>query len=521
MASGSGAHIGPSDVGPLFSELFGDERLIIVSNREPYEHRWGEDVGDIQVRRPAGGLTSALDPLMRAVGGIWVAWGSGEADAQAVDDNDRVMVPPDDPSYTVRRLWLDQHDIHRYYLGFSNQFLWPLCHLRPEITRVRARYWERYRRVNRRFADAVLDEAVGSHAAVWFQDYHLALAPQYVRERRADLTLAHFWHIPWPPLEIYGVTPMAGDLIRGLLANDLLGFQLPLFCVNFLTCADQLLGAEVDWENLTATYEGHMCQVRAIPISIDVDAFEQAASAPGADEQVERLRGRYAPSGGWLGLGVDRMDYSKGLPEKLKALDFLWERYPEYREKLTFVQVAVPSRSSIEAYDELTRKVERMVWQINDRFGTAEWRPVHLIKQALPPDRLAVLYRASDVCLVGSLMDGMNLVAKEYVASQTDGDGVLLLSRFAGAAEELDGYIETNPYDPEEYSRLVRDALMLPESERRERMQRLKGSLGSIYGWMEDFFRAWASVEHGRVAPFPASSEEDRESAELRSAASE
>lgn len=512
------ALLGAPDVGPLFRELFPGDRLIVVSNREPYEHRWGQDVGDIEVRRPAGGLTSALDPLMRAVGGVWVAWGSGEADAQAVDDNDRVGVPPDDPSYTLRRLWLDQHDIHRYYLGFSNQFLWPICHLRPEITRVRARYWERYRRVNRRFAEAVLDEARGADAVVWFQDYHLALAPQAVRERRPDLSLGHFWHIPWPPLEIYGVTPQAGDLIRGLLANDLMGFQLPSHCVNFLHCAEELTGATVDWETLTAELDGHRCQVRAIPISIDVEAFEQAASVPDAEEQVARLRERYAPGDVKLGLGVDRMDYSKGLPEKIKALDFLFERYPEFRGKLSVVQVAVPSRTSIEAYDELTQKVERMVWELNDRFGTEDWRPIHLIKQALPPDRLAILYRASDLCLVGSLMDGMNLVAKEYVASQVDGAGVLLLSRFAGAAGVLDGYIEVNPYDPEDYARLIRDALSLPEEERRARMRRLRGSLGSIYDWMADFFRAWAPARRGEGAPMIETTHEEREGAQMRAA---
>src|SRR5688500_1183263 len=320
---------GPEDVGPLFREMFPGDRLIVVSNREPYEHRWGEGVGDIEVRRPAGGLTSALDPLMRAVGGVWVAWGSGEADAQAVDDRDRVRMAPEDPAFTLRRLWLDQHDIHRYYLGFANQFLWPICHLRPELTRVRARYWERYRRVNRRFAEAVIDEALGSKAVVWLQDYQLALTPQHIREKRPDLSLAHFWHIPWPPFEIFQVAPQGPELIAGLLANDLLGFHLQSYVVNFLDCAEKILGAQVDWEARPATHAGHTCRVRAIPISIDVQAFEQAAQAPGVDDQVATLRARYAPPGGILGVGVDRMDYSKGLPEKIKALDFVFEHYPE------------------------------------------------------------------------------------------------------------------------------------------------------------------------------------------------
>src|SRR5690606_24081934 len=224
----------------LFREALPGRRFLVVSNREPYEHKWSDEVGEMRVRVPAGGLTSALDPLMQALGGTWVAWGSGEADAAVVDQDDTVRVPPENPSYTLRRIWLTNRDIHRYYLGFSNQFLWPLCHLRPDLTRMRGRYWERYRRVNRRFADAVLDEIRGEPAAVWFQDYHLALAPEMVRARRPDVALAHFWHIPWPPVEIFRLAQPGDDLLRGLLANDLLGFHLPSFADNFLRCAERL-----------------------------------------------------------------------------------------------------------------------------------------------------------------------------------------------------------------------------------------------------------------------------------------
>ena len=471
----------------------------MVSNREPYEHRWGEDVGEIRVLRPAGGLTSALDPLLQAVGGVWIAWGSGDADAAVVDEDDRIRVPPEDASYTLRRLWLDQHDVNRYYLGFSNQFLWPLCHYRPALTRVRARYWERYRRVNRRFAEAVLDEARGGSAAVWFQDYHLALTPAIVRARRPDLALAHFWHIPWPPLEIFEVTPQGRDLIGGLLANDLLGFQLSSDRTHFLRCAQELLNAEIDWESATARLDGHTCHVRNFPISIDVKAFQRSARA--ADEAVARLRERYCPPDGQLGIGVDRMDYSKGLPEKLKALDFLWERYPEYRGRFTFVQVGVPSRTDIEAYDDLTQKVERLVWEINDRYGTPDWQPVHLIKQSLPAERLAALYRAAEVCVVASLRDGMNLVAKEFVVSQLDYRGVLLLSKFAGAAEELTDACEINPYDPEDFSRVLRDALAMPMEERAERLRRMQDSMRTIYDWMAEIFGEWGGIRGG--APLP------------------
>jgi alpha,alpha-trehalose-phosphate synthase [UDP-forming] len=501
--------IHPEEMEPLYRRLFDGRRLVVVSNREPYEHRWAQEVGEIDVRRPAGGLTSALDPLMQALGGTWVAWGSGEADAATVDREHRVRVPPEDPRYTLRRIWLTHHDIHRYYLGFANQFLWPLCHLRPDLTRVRNRYWERYRRVNRRFAEAVIDEVRGKEAAVWVQDYHLALVPNVIRSRRPDITLAHFWHIPWPPYDVFRLSPQAEYLLRGLLANDLMGFHLPTFADNFLRCARRLAGAEVDWERKTATLDGHTCHVGAFPISIDVRQYRGAATAPGVEEQMERLRARYAPNGEMVGIGVDRLDYSKGLPEKLKALELLWERYPEYRGRFTFIQVAVPSRSDIEAYDDLSLKVDRQVWQINDRFGTAEWRPIHLIKQSLPSDRLAVLYRLADACIVSSLADGMNLVAKEFVASQVDRKGVLVLSHFAGAAEEMPEAVLINPYDPEDFALQVRAALAIPLEQRRESMDRLSARLRTIYDWMAEVFTRWGEIARAqpRLPPIEAAEE--------------
>lgn len=497
----AGRRLGPQDLGPAFREAFPEQRLIVVSNREPYEHYTDETTGTVEVRRPAGGLISAIEPLMQAVGGVWIAWGSGDADAEVVDERDRVGVPPEQPSYTLRRLWLDEQDINHYYYGYANQFLWPLCHLRPTLTRIRARYWQRYQSVNRRFAEAAIEEA-GERAAIWFQDYHLALAPALVRERRPDLPLAHFWHIPWPAIDIFRIASDGAELVRGLLANDLLGFHLPLFCDNFLRCAESLAGADVDWDRRTATLGGHTCFVRALPISIDVDAFEQAATAEGAEQKVERIRQRYAPEGGQLGLGVDRVDYSKGLEEKLTALDLLWDRHAEFRERFTYVQIAVPSRTGIDTYDWLNEKIERMAWSINDHHGTGEWRPIHLIKESLTAERLALFYRAADVCVVGSLQDGMNLVAKEFAASQTaDTSGVLVLSKFAGASEELVGSIEVNPFDTEMFASRMHDALLLSQAERRARVAQLKASLRTIYDWMRETFVVWGEVAHGGDAP--------------------
>jgi trehalose-6-phosphate synthase len=351
----------------------------------------------------------------------------------------------------------------------------------------------------------VIEEVAGEPdgAAVWFQDYHLALAPGFLRQRRPDLTIAHFWHIPFPPLEIFRVATHGAELLRGLLANNLIGFHLPLFCDNFLRCAESLIdGAIVDWDRRMVEVDGHRCYVRAFPISIDVEAFRDAALHVDVAGRMKRMRARYAPEGALLGLGVDRIDYSKGLEEKLKALDILFDQYPEFRERFTFVQVAVPSRTGIDTYDWLNEKLERGAWSINDRYGTDSWQPVHVLKESLPMERLAMLYRAADVCVVSSLQDGMNLVAKEFIAAQVDEPGgVLVLSKFAGAAEELDGACEINPYDPESSAATLREALLMSGEERADRIRRLRASLRTIYDWMGEVFDVWGAVARGDPVP--------------------
>jgi len=355
----------PRDV----TSIFPGHRFVVVSNREPYEHVYEGNPPQLVVRRPAGGLTSALDPLLQATAGDWVAWGSGNADADVTDAVGRVRVPPEAPRYTLHRVWLDQRDIEEYYLGYSNQLLWPLCHARPSLTRIRARDYTRYAAVNERFAEAVLRAVGDAPAAVWFQDYHLALAPRYVRMKTSDVTSAHFWHIPFPPPEVFGVATRGPFILEGLLANDLVGFHLPSYCANFLRCVQQQLRVDIDWDRRCVTQGNHTCYVRALPISIDIEEFQRAASTPEAQVRLRRMRNRFAPNGERIGIGVDRVDYSKGLEEKFKALDLFWERSPEWRERFTFVQVAVPTRTHIDAYDRLQEKIEQMVAAINQRFG--------------------------------------------------------------------------------------------------------------------------------------------------------
>ena len=487
----------PSDVATIFP----GHRFIVVSNREPYEHTFEGDPPRLTVRRPAGGLTSAIDPLLQATAGDWVAWGSGDGDQAASDAAGRVRVPPEQPRYTLHRVWLDQRDIEEYYLGYSNQLLWPLCHARPSLTRIRARDFTRYARVNERFAEEVIKAAGDAPAAIWFQDYHLALAPRYVRAKLSNVTSAHFWHIPFPPPEVFSIATRGCFILEGLLANDLVGFHLPSYCFNFLRCVQQQLDVEIDWDRRMVDIGGHRCYVRALPISIDVDEFQRAATSPDARTRLKRMRNRFAPNGERIGLGVDRVDYSKGLEEKFKALDLLWERCPEWRERFSFVQVAVPTRTHIEAYDLLNEKIEQMAAAINERFGTRTWTPIQLVQESLPSERLALLYRMADVCIVSSLQDGMNLVAKEYVASQVDDTGVLLLSRFAGAVEELDGCLPMNPYDPESSAELIRSALEMRAAERRTRMQQMRSRLGSIYDWLHESFELWGAAARGDDVP--------------------
>ena len=493
--------VSPEALPAEFAHLFPGRRFIVVSNREPYEHHHDESSGDVLVRRPAGGLTSALDPMLQAVSGDWVAWGSGGADRDVSDDAGRVTVPPEQPRYTLHRVWLDQRDVEEYYFGYANQVLWPLCHSRPTLTRIRSRHYARYVAVNEKFAEAAISAAKGEPAAVWFQDYHLTLAPAHVRARADNLTLAHFWHIPFPPPEIFKIATRAPLLLEGLLANDLIGFHLPTFSGNFLRCVQQMLDVQIDWERRCVKLPTHDCYVRSLPISIDVDEFERAASPADAAARLDRLRTRYAPNGERIGVGVDRVDYSKGLEEKFKALDFLWQRNPELRGTFTFVQVAVPSRTDIDTYDRLNEKIERMALAINERYSTDGWTPIQLVKESLPPDRLALLYRLADLCIVSSLQDGMNLVAKEFVASQVDQPGVLMLSRFAGAIEEMDGCIPINPYDPETCADQIRGALTLPVAERQQRLERMRAPMRSIYDWLHESFTLWGAVAAGREVP--------------------
>jgi len=469
----------------LVEENFAERSLIVVSSREPYVHK--KTASGIKVEKPAGGLTSAMDDVLRAVGGTWVAWGSGNADRETVVD-DRVSVPPEHPSYTLKRVWLTAGEVNNYYNGYSNHMLWPLCHLSLDRVFFMKKFWRDYVKVNRKFADAVISEAHADSIA-WLHDYHLCLAPAMIKAAKPDLPLMHFWHIPWPNWFSFRVCPQAKELIEGLLGNDLLGFQIPLFTKNFMDCVGECLDAEVDYENNTVTYRGHRTQLKSFPISIDFDRFNSQASSKRTVNTIKKIRSRFKIDG-YIGIGVDRLEYTKGLLKRLQAINLFFEKYWRFRGRFTFVQIAVPTRMS-QPYITYKEAVEALVNKINKRFSRGGWRPVVYLDKKAEVKDLTVYYRLADVAVVSSLYDGMNLVAKEFIASQVDEKGMLILSEFAGAAEELDGAILVNPYDVEDFADKIKEALLLSAKEKKARMSVLRRQVQDfdIYRWIFDIIR--------------------------------
>ncbi|MBI3998016.1 MAG: bifunctional alpha,alpha-trehalose-phosphate synthase (UDP-forming)/trehalose-phosphatase [Armatimonadetes bacterium] len=472
--------------------------LVVVSNREPYAHQ--RSPHGLEVERPAGGLVAALDPVLRELGGLWVAWGSGDADFETTDARDCVGVPPEAPRYTLRRVRLSEDEVERFYHGYANQALWPLFHLAVDKARFVRRYWTAYQAVNRRFAEATL-ETVEGDAVVWLHDYHLALAPRYLRERRPGLFLMQFWHIPWPAWDVFRICPQRADLLEGLLANDLLGFHVQRHVENFLDCAERELGAVVDRQQGLVAYRGHRTTVQAFPISIDVAAWETVATSRACERWMARLRHRFRLEGRHIGVGVDRLDYTKGLLERLHAIDLLFRRAPALRGRFVFIQKAAPSRTRIKAYRDLQKRVEAEIARINAAYGTPDWQPVIYLPRPLPSAGMAALYRMADVGLVTSLQDGMNLVAKEFVASQVDERGVLVLSELAGASEEVPWSIPVNPYDPEGLADALVQALTMPAPERQRRMAQMRAHLArhDIFHWMEQHLDAAARLLDSRA----------------------
>lgn len=487
------------------SSRLGGAKLIVVANREPYIHRFRGEA--IEVMRPAGGLTTALDPVMRACGGVWVGHGSGDADRDTADLRGRVAVPPDDPAYTLRRVWLTPEQEEGYYYGFANSTLWPLCHQVYHRPTFDPAHRAAYREVNELFAAAVLEEARGGPALVFVQDYHFALLPRLLKQARPDLVVAQFWHIPWPNPETFHVCPWGGELLDGMLGNDLLGFHTQYHCNNFLETVDRTVESRICRERFSVCRGGQTTTVRPFPISVDPDLAEEYLGD--WETPVAALRGRYGLGDRRLIVGVDRVDYTKGIPERLRAVDRLLELHPGLAGRFHLVQLGAPSRTNLNEYRALNDEVRGLADGINLRYGTPDWQPVVFVNEHVGQETIYPLYRAAAGCVVSSLHDGMNLVAKEFVSARADGQGVLVLSEFTGAARELTDAVLVNPFDVDKLAAGLHAALTMPPAEQERRMRRMRAQVAdnNIYRWAGMFLseasKLVADAPRGADADWP------------------
>ena len=471
-------------------------QFCVVSNREPYQQSWRGN--SVQTIVPASGLVTAMEPILCASNGTWVAHGAGDADRSTVDANDRIRVPPEDPQYTLRRVWLSGEEEAGYYYGFANEGLWPLCHIAHTRPVFRVEDWRHYQQANQKFATAALEEVGNAKdPIILVQDYHFALAPRLIKEKRPDARVAIFWHIPWPNPEAFGICPWQHDLLDGILGADLIGFHIEAHCRNFLETVDRSLESRIEWERMNVTRGSHRTMVRAFPISVEPpEMAEEAVRRESVFlERAELLR-KLGIEADFLAVGVDRLDYTKGIPERFHAVERFLERHPSYCGRFTLVQIAAPTRTRIDRYQDIIAEVESEADRINSRFKSRRWKPIVLLERHHSHEEIEPYYRAADLCMVTSLHDGMNLVAKEFIASRSDGGGAVILSRFAGASQELPDALIINPYDTEQVAEAIRMGLEMPPEERRARMRTMRRVVkeNNIYNWAAHLIGAVSGI---------------------------
>jgi trehalose 6-phosphate synthase len=476
-------HWSPQTLRTILDEELPGAQVIVVSNREPYIHNRSGDGIDLVV--PASGLVSALEPITRACAGTWIAYGGGTADRLTVDENDRVEVPPDKPSYTLRRVWLTEEEHQGYYLGFANEGLWPLCHIAFTRPLFRASDWETYEAVNQRFADTVVAEARNERPIVLVQDYHFALLPRMIRERLPEAIVITFWHIPWPNSEVFSICPWREKILDGLLGSSIIGFHTQFHCNNFVESVDRFLESRIEREDSAISYGGETTLVHAYPISIEWPP-DLLARLPSVADCRRRVRRKYGLADDVkLCVGVERLDYTKGILDRFQALDELFMQYPEWIGRLVFLQIAAPSRGTLPAYRMLHDECDARAEELNRRYGSDGYKPVLMVAEHHSQAEVYEIYRAADLCMVTSLHDGMNLVAKEFVAARDDEQGVLLLSTFAGASKELLEALIVNPYDTATMSEALLQALTMTPGEQSQRMRRMREIVrdNNVYRW--------------------------------------
>ncbi len=444
--------------------------FVVVANRAPI--RKTEDGWETSV----GGLTTALLPVLERQGGVWVGMGEDP------DLPTHQEFPAEDPDFLVRRVPLSSEELDNYYYGMANRVLWPVSHYMIQHLELKREFMTTYREVNRRFAEAVL-EVSGSDDFIWFQDYHLMLAPRIVRQVRPNAVLGHFWHIPWPAMEVYRILPWSRELLRGMLGCDLIGFHVEEYVENFLESARVLLGAEVRGNRIY--WEGRETRVEAHPIGIEVDRFKEMAASDEVQRQVRKLRSRFGTE--YIVIGIDRLDYTKGVISRLLAFEQFLGENPEFHSRVTFYQVATPSRTKVASYQQLKREVDEAVGRINGQFAREDWVPVNYRYRTYTQQELCAFYRAADAALITPLRDGMNVVTQEFVTATQS--GVLILSELTGAAYLLPEAVQVNPYDQDGLARAIKEALEMPLNEKRERLAGLKRTIErlDVHHWADNF----------------------------------
>ncbi len=463
-----------------------NRNLIVISNREPYMH--SKQGSNIECIIPAGGLVTALDPILKACGGVWIAHGSGDADQEMADANGRLAVPPEEPAYTLRRIFLSKEEEEGYYYGFSNEGIWPLSHITHTRPIFRLEDWIHYQTVNQKFANAILDEIKKEKdPLIFIQDYHFALLPLLIKSQRPDARVALFWHIPWPNPEVFGICPWKKEILLGLLGADLIGFHIQFHCNNFLETVDRFLESKINWDQFTIQRRGGITAIKPFPISIAFsNTFQNENNQKQTRNELREIvykRIGFIPK--YLGVGVDRIDYTKGIVERFNAVERFIEKYPEYIGQFTFVELGAPSRTHIKRYHDLMAELDETVDRINWRFQSKEWKPIVFLKAHHNHEQINLFYKAADLCMVTSLHDGMNLVAKEFISSRDDEDGVLILSQFTGAARELQDALIINPYSTEEVADAIYASITMNQKERKERIKRMRAIIRdrNVYRW--------------------------------------
>jgi len=467
----------------LVHARLGDGSFTVVSNREPYMHVTDEKSGIVKCVKPASGVVTAIDPILKACGGTWIAHGSGNADRQFVNSKDKLGVPPEDHRYILKRVWLDSEEEQGFYYGFSNEGLWPLCHITHTRPIFRQTDWQTYKKVNRKFADSIIEELPAKNAFVFIQDYHFTLLGKMIKEKRPDARIALFWHIPWPNTEVFSICPYQEEILDGMLGCDVIGFHVQFHCNNFLDTANRLLECRVDNEKNSVVRSGKETLVKAYPISID-DKFKSAIST-GEESEMENIRRQFDLKDKIVAVAVDRIDYTKGIIERILAVDRFLEKYPQYRKKFVFLMLSAPSRTKLKHYTDLSRDIDDLVEKKNAKYSDGEWKPIIYLKRYFTPEEISPYYHVGDICIVSSLHDGMNLVAKEYVAAKSDHKGSLILSKFTGASRELTDAILVNPYSIEEFAEAIKKACEMPDEEKIRRMTAMRRTISenNIYKW--------------------------------------